>query len=59
MLETRDKSLPVVDERNRFVGIISRSNIVRSLKGRSLNQELLGRPGATGSPSRQTAKKFA
>jgi len=33
MLETRDKSLPVVDERNRLVGIIARSDIVRSLQG--------------------------
>ena len=33
MVETRDKSFPVVDEKNRLVGIISRGDIVRALKG--------------------------
>lgn len=33
MVDTRDKSLPVVDEKNRPVGIISRGDIVRALKG--------------------------
>jgi CBS domain-containing protein len=33
MVDTRDKSLPVVDEKNRLVGIISRGDIVRTLKG--------------------------
>jgi CBS-domain-containing membrane protein len=31
MVDTRDKSLPVVDEKNRSVGIISRGDIVRAL----------------------------
>ena len=33
MVETRDKSFPVVDEKNRLVGVISRGDIVRALKG--------------------------
>jgi len=33
MVESRDKSLPVVDEKNRLVGVISRGDIVRALKG--------------------------
>jgi CBS domain-containing protein len=33
MVETCDKSLPVVDEKNRLVGVISRGDIVRALKG--------------------------
>src|SRR5262245_22100208 len=33
MVQTRDKSFPVVDEKNRLVGIISRGDIVRALKG--------------------------
>jgi CBS domain-containing protein len=33
MVDTRDKSFPVVDEKNRLVGIISRGDIVRALKG--------------------------
>src|SRR5262249_27644156 len=33
MVETRDKSFPVVDDKNRLVGIISRGDIVRALKG--------------------------
>jgi CBS domain-containing protein len=33
MVDTRDKSFPVVDEKNRPVGIISRGDIVRALKG--------------------------
>ena len=33
MVETRDKSLPVVDDKNRLVGIISRGDIVRALRG--------------------------
>ena len=33
MVETRDKSFPVADEKNRLVGIISRGDIVRALKG--------------------------
>ena len=32
MVESRDKSLPVVDEKNRLVGVISRGDIVRALK---------------------------
>jgi CBS domain-containing protein len=31
MVETRDKSFPVVDEKNRLIGIISRGDIVRAL----------------------------
>ena len=34
MVETRDKSLPVVDEKNRLLGMISRGDIVRALRGR-------------------------
>jgi CBS domain-containing protein len=33
MVETRDKSLLVVDDKNRLVGIISRGDIVRALRG--------------------------
>jgi len=33
MVETRDKSFPVADEKNRLVGIVSRSDIVRALRG--------------------------
>jgi CBS domain-containing protein len=33
MVETRDKSFPVVDDKNRLVGIISRGDIVRALRG--------------------------
>ena len=33
MVETRDKSVPVTDEKNRLVGIVSRGDIVRALKG--------------------------
>jgi len=33
MVETRDKSFPVTDEKNRLVGIVSRGDIVRALKG--------------------------
>jgi len=33
MVETRDKSFPVIDEKDRLVGIISRGDIVRALKG--------------------------
>jgi len=33
MVESRDKSLPVVDEKNRLVGVISRGDIVRALQG--------------------------
>jgi len=33
IVETRDKSFPVVDEKNRLVGVISRGDIVRALKG--------------------------
>lgn len=33
MVETRDKSLPVVDDKNRLVGIISRGDTVRALRG--------------------------
>ena len=33
MVTTRDKSFPVVDGKNRLVGIISRGDIVRALKG--------------------------
>jgi len=33
MVETRDKSFPVVDEKNRLVGVISRGDIVRALQG--------------------------
>jgi len=33
MVESRDKSLPVVDEKNRLVGVISRGAIVRALQG--------------------------
>ena len=33
MVESRDKSLPVIDEKNRLVGVISRGDIVRALKG--------------------------
>jgi len=33
MVETRDKSFPVVDEKNRLIGIISRGDIVRALRG--------------------------
>jgi CBS-domain-containing membrane protein len=32
MVETRDKSFPVVDHKNRLIGIISRGDIVRALK---------------------------
>jgi len=32
MVETRDKAFPVVDEKNRLVGIISRGDIVKALK---------------------------
>jgi CBS domain-containing protein len=32
MVENRDKSLPVVDEKNRLVGVISRGDIVQALK---------------------------
>ena len=32
MVDTRDKSLPVVDDKNRLVGIISRGDIVRAFK---------------------------
>lgn len=32
MVETRDKSFPVVDEKKRLVGMISRGDIVRALK---------------------------
>ena len=32
MVDTRDKSFPVVNEKNRLVGIISRGDIVRALK---------------------------
>jgi CBS domain-containing protein len=32
MVETRDKSFPVVDHKNRLVGIISRGDIVGALK---------------------------
>ena len=33
MVETRDKSFPVVNENNRLIGIISRGDIVRALRG--------------------------
>ncbi len=33
MVETRDKSFPVVDDKNRLVGIISRGDIVRAFAG--------------------------
>jgi len=33
MVDTRDKSFPVVDEKNRLVGIISRRDIVQALNG--------------------------
>ncbi len=33
MVETRDHSFPVVDEKNRLAGIISRGDIVRALRG--------------------------
>ena len=33
MVDTRDKSFPVVEEKNRLIGMISRGDIVRTLKG--------------------------
>lgn len=32
MVDTRDKSLPVVDDKNRLVGMISRGDLVRAFK---------------------------
>jgi CBS domain-containing protein len=33
MVETRNKSFPVVDEENRLLGVISRGDVIRALRG--------------------------
>jgi CBS domain-containing protein len=32
MVDTRDKSLPVVDDKNRLIGMISRGDVVRAFR---------------------------